>query len=159
MTEKIKLWKCEECDESPCLAAELTGEKPTECLFGDGSEEKNWQETNEFEITRKVKTPAEKFACAMDAGVLPTINFSKIKKEAEVFIFESIADLGKWLKSHVEPVKTPNCSICKWKIETLDLRIATGKETYEVECGAQGYFSVHEKYNSKECQTLFEPAT
>lgn len=54
MTDKIKVWKCEECGQ-PTMCFKKCGNKPDSCNVNQGplSDPSNWQPTTDYEITER----------------------------------------------------------------------------------------------------------
>ena len=139
MTEKIKVWKCDECDKG-CLSADLDEYEPEMCLVTANPDPLPiWKQTDEFKIIRNVNLKED------EKGVFPLF-----------YYFTEKDRMSDFLKNRVEPVTVPNCSICEWSEKFEKLESTTKYLVAPIlQCTAQGFKDASECYNSAECQKLF----
>jgi hypothetical protein len=99
----------------------------------------DWEPTNDYEIVEKKSEESELKDC--------------------VHVFDSCEDAREFIKNRVEPRKTPNCAVCRWKVFKKPELINDEPITYITEgiCSAIGYMPCRDCYNTDECKALFEP--
>ncbi|NIA29471.1 MAG: hypothetical protein GWP06_06110 [Actinobacteria bacterium] len=147
--EKIKIWKCTECGiDYDCLRGfvgnELLPANQVNCNLCKKPDIKPaWKKTEGFEIRKKTIKEVEGLSISEDESCekcgMPKLKIDYPKLAA---IFET---------------QTPNCEICKWKIDgTRPDQDDHNHLNLFYMCAAQGLEYADECYNSIECKALFE---
>lgn len=169
MTDKIKVWKCEQCS-LPKLCGRfsifengLSSYEPKGCnLTTEGDVVPIWKETTDFEIFPKGMAlhvfDKEKHIHRGNnpvTGAPERIDPEKEKRYQQL-MDELNPPLEKWETANTQ---TPNCAICRWKVEEIRF-IELGKDEHNDElfymCSAQGLQDADECYNSDNCKALFK---
>jgi hypothetical protein len=116
-----------------------------------------WKLTDDYKIT-ELPSPTPSYTMNEDAekteaGEYKSTGFKAGEKLRKMLLKSSFSPED-------EPIKTPNCSLCRWKEEEMRFyQVSPFKhfETKHYMCNTQGLKDCDECYNTQECKALYQP--